>query len=86
MVNNWKYSIPRSGEIRLGTTVSRSRRIKLVFQASVNDVPVDSERCERCGNHISTILKNVLVIKSGADLKLELNEISVSKISRRPAD
>jgi len=34
-------------------------------------LPDDSERCERCGNHISTILKNMLGIKSGPDLELE---------------
>lgn len=29
----------------------------------------DSKRCERCGNHISTVLKNMLSIKSGPDLE-----------------
>lgn len=37
----------------------------------MNDVPDDSERCERCGNCISTILTNMLGIKSGPGLELE---------------
>lgn len=37
----------------------------------MNDVPDDIKRCERCGNYISTILKNMLGIKSGLDLELE---------------
>lgn len=37
----------------------------------MNDVPDDSERCEKCENHISTILNNMLGIKLGPDLELE---------------